>query len=399
MESSFFSQAFKQKLDISTIRNNSLENSKFSLLNDFVFYFNCNPDRSEIDLYIENNFEALEKSFKSIRKTFVIVNSQNISDLEIKTLQYYFPTLQVSKNHFNTSQSLLDYFNYPGTVQKGLVANNSSLNHSFSVQYNSEVNIIEINQDYTSNQLDQFFDGYFNHIQSNNGFLFEPIPYERSINYSPFEFVPDEIEFDNESKEEIQKVIDKLNEIRNNGNFIALLPILEKHLQDQKQNNTKISRLHIDQDYRIWLVDYNLEVKLSHLTKTIYFLFLAMEHKIHFSELIKHEKCLINIYKSISNQENFDKMLQSIDLLIRDKNAIYVHLSRIKATFHKLVYQEIAEKYCVQGAKGVPKGILLPKTLTNIDTFLIQWDINPKNYSESNSCKSFDDDESCHFQF
>ncbi len=373
MENQFLSQVNIELLDISSVYENNLESSKFTLLNNFVFYFNCKLEKKEIDFYIENNFEKLDKSFKAINKTLIIVNSQNINDTEIQSLKYYFPTLKLSSEYFNASQSLLDYFNYSGTIKTGLVACNKTLN------YKTEISIIEINNSLYSTDLELFFDDYFKHLISNNGFVLEPIPLENEL-YSPIYYEPDEIEFNDEDKAEIQLIVDKLNEIKNKGNFIALLPILEKHLQNQKLNNTKLSRIHIDQDYKIWLTDYNLEVKLSHLTKTIYLLFLAMEHKIHLSDLSKYKKYLINIYLSISNQENLDKMLQSIDLLLNDKNAIYVHLSRIKAAFHKLVYTDIAEKYCIQGAKEEPKSILLPKNLTNIDSFLQQWEITPKIY-------------------
>ncbi|SNB22499.1 conserved hypothetical protein [Flavobacterium psychrophilum] len=367
MENSFFNKAHKELVDISTIRNNNLESSEFGLLHHFVFYFNCNLEKSTVDLYIENNFESLKKSFQSVRKTFVIVNNQTVSDSEIQTLQYYFPTLQVSNNHYNTSQSLLDYFNYTGAVQIGLLAYNNT-----RLYYNPEISIIEINTN--SNNLDQFFDDYFNHLKSNNGFVFEPVIYETNKNlFSPIIIEPDEIEFDDESKAEVQLVLDKLNDIRNKGNFVALLPILEKHLQDQKQNNTKLSQLYIDQEYKIWLVDYDLEVKMSHLTKSIYFLFLVSENGIRLTELWTYKKQLTTIYLSISNQENLDKMLQSIDLLISDKNAIYVHLSRIKATFHKLVHNDIAEKYCIQGAKEEPKSIKIDRSFTNIGKYKQVW--------------------------
>lgn len=374
MENSFFNKAHKELLDISTIRNNNLESSEFGLLHHFVFYFNCNLEKSTVDLYIENNFESLKKSFQSLRKTFVIVNNQTVSDSEMQTLQYYFPTLQVSNNHFNTSQSILDYFNYTGAIQMGLVANYCSLIHYFDLIYNPQVSIIEITQNYNTNQLDQFFDDYFKHLKSNNGFIFEPVIYETNKSlFSPVIIEPDEIEFDNESKAEVQLVLDKLNDIRNKGNFVALLPILEKHLQDQKQNNTKLSQLHIDQEYKIWLVDYDLEVKMSHLTKSIYFLFLVSEKGILLTELWTYKKQLTTIYLSISNQENLDKMLQSIDLLISDKNSIYVHLSRIKATFHKLVHNDIAEKYCIQGAKEEPKSIKIERSFTNIEKYKQVW--------------------------
>jgi hypothetical protein len=38
-------EANKELLNVSTIRKNNLEQSNFSLLNNFVFYFNCNLEK------------------------------------------------------------------------------------------------------------------------------------------------------------------------------------------------------------------------------------------------------------------------------------------------------------------------------------------------------------------
>lgn len=372
MENQFFIQANKQKLDITPVLNNQLESTKFRLLSNFVFYFNCSSGKSNVDIYVEQNADSLNYLFKVHNKTLIIVNSQNLSQGEMQAIQYYFPAFQVTGNNYNPSKALLEYFGYSGNIQSGFLAHNSALKHE------PEISIIELYPDTDFNQLDLFFESYAIYIQSNHGYLFEPVKKISSdrLYFQPFnldESLPDEIQLDKETRSEIKLILDKIEKIKEKGNFIALLPVLEKYLKEQKQSNNKISRLYIDQEYRIWLKDYNIEIKLSHLTKAIYFLFLFRGHKINLSELGRYKKQLINIYINISNQENLDKMLQSINLLLKNKNTIYVHLSRIKAAFHKVIYKDIAQQYCIQGAKNEPKFINLDKSLTNIQSFREIW--------------------------
>ena len=48
---------------------------------------------------------------------------------------------------------------------------------------------------------------------------------------------------DDETKEQVELVLKKLNEIRDKGNFIALLPLLEKQLEDQNQKSKSAHHL------------------------------------------------------------------------------------------------------------------------------------------------------------
>ena len=367
MKNNFLNNLYHDIFDYSQLDLQQLENTKFNLLSNFVLYFNCTNSKTTFDYYLDNQIETITNRFKELFKNFVVANNQTLSETDLTVLQYYFPNLGITiLEQNNISQSILEYFNYHGTLQSGLI-----------YYSNSKLYFLELSITNTISTFDNYFESFYNQINEDNS-----VPSNEL--YSPIYYEPDEIDFDENSKKEIQLIVNKLNEIRNKGNFLALLPVLEKHLLEQNKNNTKISRLYIDQNYNIWLTDYNLEVKLSHLTKTIYFLFLSMENKIHISDLKLYKKYLINIYLSISNQDNLDKMLQSIDLLLNDKNAIYVHLSRIKSTFHKLIHKDIAEKYCISGAKDEPKSIPLEKKLTNIDAFLKQWEIDPSIEFASN---------------
>jgi len=138
-----------------------------------------------------------------------------------------------------------------------------------------------------------------------------------------------------------------------------------------------ISSLYITDDYKILLPEYDeIEIKLSHLTKSIYFLFLGNE-AISLKNLDYYENELLNIYKHISNQENYDKMAQSVkDVVNVDTNAIYVHLSRIKSAFYSKFEWDIADIYCISGIRNEPKRIRIPrlrihfdKKMLNIETF------------------------------
>jgi len=126
--------------------------------------------------------------------------------------------------------------------------------------------------------------------------------------------------------------------------------------------------LFIAEDYKITLTDYGeIEIKMSHLTKSLYFLFL-LKREVHLDELKKHKETLFLIYKHISYQEDFDRMEESVDKLLRNENnEIYIHFSRIKSAFCKVIDQEIAKNYYIVGGKGQPKRIDLGKDYYALD--------------------------------
>ena len=82
------------------------------------------------------------------------------------------------------------------------------------------------------------------------------------------------------------------------------------------------------------------------------------------SELENYKNELLVFYKNVSNRDDLDKMLVSIDDIVNTKtNAIYVHLSRIKSAITKLVHPNIAEYYSIDGGKSKPKRIKISKKL------------------------------------
>lgn len=154
--------------------------------------------------------------------------------------------------------------------------------------------------------------------------------------------------FDPSTQERIQIIIDNLEELRTTGQLFLVLPLLDKFLREQAIRDTKVlSRLEITDDYRILFPQFNMEIQLSHLTKAFYVLFYQHHWGIHLTELPKYREELRQLYLAISNQNDYNKMMNSIDDLLKSPANIATHISRIKACFCEQLYPEIALHYCI----------------------------------------------------
>jgi hypothetical protein len=118
-----------------------------------------------------------------------------------------------------------------------------------------------------------------------------------------------------------------------------------------KINLDSTNTIAISNDYRIVLPHFdNLEIQLSHLTKAVYILFYNNPYGINIKELYNYKKELENLYSKISNQLDYDKMMQSIEDLVKpESKAIYTHISRIKSAFYKQMDFVYAKNFIVAG--------------------------------------------------
>ncbi len=161
----------------------------------------------------------------------------------------------------------------------------------------------------------------------------------------------------------VNQIIEQLEVLQEIGQINTVYPIFEQVLKNDIPEKT--SRLVIDADYRIFLPDYkNREIKLSCLTKAVYFLFLKHRNGIYLPDLHLYREELLHLYCNISNQLAFDKMQQSILKITTTPNElIYQHLSRIKTAFIKSTNSQYAKNYYICGTKNTPKKINLPLEL------------------------------------
>ncbi|GAW88677.1 hypothetical protein FPS14_contig00008-0061 [Flavobacterium psychrophilum] len=153
--------------------------------------------------------------------------------------------------------------------------------------------------------------------------------------------------------------------LEKSGQYFLIAPKIENLIKNlfkhDKDHDFMISEVLINYDFQIILPQYqNREIKLSHLTKSIYILFLKHPEGILLRELYKYENELLSIYKAISYQVSLDKMKKSVQHLITNEKAIFVHFSRIKSVFMKNFTNNYARYYYIQGEKGQKKLIKLP---------------------------------------
>jgi hypothetical protein len=156
-------------------------------------------------------------------------------------------------------------------------------------------------------------------------------------------------------------LMEKINELKEAGYLSRLIEFLE----ELQKTTRKLSRLRITQDYKIYLMDYEMkEVKMSPLPKALYLLFLKHPEGILFKELTDYRTELMDIYKNITLRESPDKARLSI-LKITDPfdNSVNENCSLIRIAFLKVVSEEIAENYYITGRRGEPKNITLDREL------------------------------------
>ena len=129
----------------------------------------------------------------------------------------------------------------------------------------------------------------------------------------------------------------------------------------------KLSRLRITRQYDILLVDYDKEVKMGPLPKTIFLFYLRHPEGVMFSHLMEHRSELLNIYSHVCKNDNPGKMLDSINRLIDPfDNSINEKCAAVKKAFMMQIEDSIARNYYITGAQGEKKGI-------SLDRRLVEW--------------------------
>lgn len=128
-------------------------------------------------------------------------------------------------------------------------------------------------------------------------------------------------------------------------------------------DSEKLSRLVVTKDYRILLPDYyNLEIKMEPLVKAVYFLFLKHPEGIMFKHLPDYREELTQIYLRMKPNGMNERTLQSIEDVTNPLlNSINEKCARIRGSFQ--FDDRVAKHYYVDGLRGEPKKIALPRDL------------------------------------
>lgn len=329
-----------------------LKNTPFELRTNTVYFANFSKNIGNFILSSEE-IKIDEISINQFKeKHFNYVSLIETIELEklLKTAQYYFPYIDFSlfnDKNVNLSNNLISILGLEISFANALFYLDYNNLYLFNIETKQDIEYFLVQLPiYEDNQL------YFSPM------LDDDFGIEESIN------------LDDETYKFVTEIRNNLQNLNKTGQFLAILPFIQNQINQYKnQIDFPLSKLYIDDDFRIYLKDYqNREIKLSHLTKSLYFLFL-MNGSIHLDDLKSYKNDLFTLYKHISNQENLDKMEESIDKLVRNENnEVFVHFSRIKSAFCKEIDKQIAEKYYIRGSKNQPKSIFLNKMKTNIYT-------------------------------
>ena len=135
--------------------------------------------------------------------------------------------------------------------------------------------------------------------------------------------------------------------------------------RDEKQKNKVVlSKLTITKDYSILLTDYNQEIKLEPIVKSIYLLFLNHPEGIAFKCLPDYRKELAEIYQKIKPYGLNDRAIRSIEDATNPLlNSINEKCSRVRAAFAAVIDATLLDQYAITGKSGEAKKISLPRDL------------------------------------
>lgn len=358
----YFANLRIEKFDSFKFHNNL---SSFNIDQNAIIFFDL-ENNPKINNYIENQYSELNKKFAQVDKNFIYLSNLGYPKDIRNLLKFYLPYLSASdlkqfysEKHialtftkqitelFNEKpdvssflseyQSILDYIGYKGNIKCGLLFFDNDTTsilecNDFAIKGNTEVFF---------NDLTTFFNNTKGEIEESDFMI------GNTLEYDPYE------NLDEDAKEKIREIQIQLRELKDSGQLLFALPILKDILNNEviKVNLDSTNTIAISNDYRIVLPHFdNLEIHLSHLTKAVYILFYNNPYGINIKELYKYRKELENLYSRISNQLDYDKMMQSIEDLVKpESKAIYTHISRIKSAFYKQMDLVYAKNFIVSG--------------------------------------------------
>lgn len=130
----------------------------------------------------------------------------------------------------------------------------------------------------------------------------------------------------------------------------------------------KLSRLRVTRQYKILLVDYDKEIKMGPLPKTVFLFFLRHPEGVMFSHLQDYRQELMQIYGRVCTNDDPQKMEDSI-LRLTDPfdNSICEKCAAVKKAFVLNVSDTVAKNYYINGSQGEKKGI-------SLDRNLVEWE-------------------------
>lgn len=143
---------------------------------------------------------------------------------------------------------------------------------------------------------------------------------------------------------------------------------LDEESEETNNNSVRLSRLTIDEGFRIYLNDFdNKEVLIDGFqAKTLFLFYLLIPFRISNVELQNYKKFITSLYEKIRGCD-YDIASQSIIGLFGRDDGINDANSKIRRAFKTVIGdEEILRYYIINGPKGKKRCIMLPKQYIKI---------------------------------
>ena len=166
----------------------------------------------------------------------------------------------------------------------------------------------------------------------------------------------------------IARIKEDIITIKELGLLDLLIKELGPALFEDKEEIYKPSRLIMDDNFRIFLPDFdNMEIEMTPLPKTLFILFLRHTDGILLKHIHDYKDELLKIYKLLSYKEDFFDIVESINRICNPSDgSINEKISRIKEAFIKKMSIDTAKYYIITGERGQKKEIPLNRSLMQL---------------------------------
>lgn len=154
--------------------------------------------------------------------------------------------------------------------------------------------------------------------------------------------------------EEVRERIQKLKEYG----------MSEKELTSLLETEQPLLKLTISRNYRLYLGEQRVEIRMEPLVKAVFLLFLKHLEGILFKHLPDYREELTDIYEKLRPSGMSDKAIHSIEDVTNPLlNSINEKCARIRSTFVGQFDDRMAKHYYIDGPRGEAKKIALPRDL------------------------------------
>ncbi|SFO74518.1 hypothetical protein [Prevotella sp. tf2-5] len=162
----------------------------------------------------------------------------------------------------------------------------------------------------------------------------------------------------NEDKQKLLKEVkEKVQKLKEYG-------MSEKEITALFHTEQPLLKLFISKNYKIFLGDERKEVHMEPLVKAVYLLFLKHPEGIAFKNLPDYREELTRIYVRLKPMGMSERVVQSIEDVTNPMlNSINEKCARIRGAFIGQFDDHLARHYYIDGLRGEPKKITLPRDL------------------------------------